>query len=551
MSWRIEESEYKNEARYIVGIKDDGTPIGIPPKEFDLSVQTLLRISKKLNVNLEIENIGNGESPYSIIGEMKVNKMNERMNHIPDIHLAVVGNVDSGKSTLVGVLMNGNLDNGNGSARSYVFRFPHEIDTGRTSSIAKHIIGFNEKNEQIKGLHFGDNLNHVNKVITLVDLAGHEKYLKTTIQGLSGQNIDYSMVLVGGNMGVQRMTREHLGLLMAFHIPLFVVITKIDMCPPQILKETIANIKKLIKSKNINRVPYPVRDMESVKTAIEGMKSNTMVPLFKVSNVNGNGLDILLKFLSLLPVNEKWLKLEKEENPLITIDETYSVPGIGTVIGGNIVSGSIKVGTKIMIGPFGDGEFRESGIKTLYYLGNACESCYAGQSISVTIKPLKGEKLKRKDIHRGMVISGIKPEPEASYLFEANLSILHHPTTISHTYEPVIHVSTIKQTCQLVKMSQDVLRSGDKAICWFKFKYHPEYLTVGSPLIFREGTTRGIGTITKLLSKEYLKDINNMNEEKQIIEVSDNRRIANDRIKSEVLSEKHDLMEQNKITTSS
>lgn len=454
----------------------------------------------------------------------------DRMNHVPDIHLAVVGNVDSGKSTLVGVLMNGNLDNGNGSARSYVFRFPHEIDTGRTSSIAKHIIGFNEKNEQIKGLHFGDNLNHVNKVITLVDLAGHEKYLKTTIQGLSGQNIDYSMVLVGGNMGVQRMTREHLGLLMAFHIPLFVVITKIDMCPPQILKETIANIKKLIKSKSINRVPYPVRDMESINTAVEGMKSNTMVPLFKVSNVNGNGLDILLKFLSLLPVNEKWLKLEKEKT-LITIDETYSVPGIGTVIGGNIVSGSIKVGNKVMIGPFSDGEFRESGIKTLYYLGSAAEVCYAGQSISVTLKPLKGEKLKRKDICRGMVISGIKPEPIASYLFEANLSILHHPTTISHTYEPVIHVSTIKQTCQLVKMSQDVLRSGDKATCWFKFKYRPQYIEVGDSLIMAEGATRGMGVITKILPKSALSELNAIDSNnKSNREMTENRMKAEQRI---------------------
>jgi GTPase len=50
------------------------------------------------------------------------------------------------------------------------------------------------------------------RVITFVDLAGHERYLKTTILGLSGLLPDYALVMVGLNMGVSKMTREHLGL---------------------------------------------------------------------------------------------------------------------------------------------------------------------------------------------------------------------------------------------------------------------------------------------------------------------------------------------------
>lgn len=52
------------------------------------------------------------------------------------IRIALVGNVDSGKSTLVGVLTKGLLDNGRGSSREKVFNYPHENVTGRTSSIA-------------------------------------------------------------------------------------------------------------------------------------------------------------------------------------------------------------------------------------------------------------------------------------------------------------------------------------------------------------------------------------------------------------------------------
>lgn len=61
------------------------------------------------------------------------------------IRLCVVGNVDSGKSTLVGVLTKGILDNGRGSSREKVFNFIHETQTGRTSSIAQEIMCFNKE----------------------------------------------------------------------------------------------------------------------------------------------------------------------------------------------------------------------------------------------------------------------------------------------------------------------------------------------------------------------------------------------------------------------
>ena len=58
------------------------------------------------------------------------------------LRLAVIGNVDSGKSTLIGVLTHGALDNGRGSARLHVFRHKHEIENGRTSSISQQMVGF-------------------------------------------------------------------------------------------------------------------------------------------------------------------------------------------------------------------------------------------------------------------------------------------------------------------------------------------------------------------------------------------------------------------------
>lgn len=55
-----------------------------------------------------------------------------------EVRVAIIGNVDSGKSTMVGVLTRSMLDDGRGLARSKVFRHNHEEATGRTSSIGQH-----------------------------------------------------------------------------------------------------------------------------------------------------------------------------------------------------------------------------------------------------------------------------------------------------------------------------------------------------------------------------------------------------------------------------
>uniref|UniRef100_A0A8C5TDX5 Elongation factor 1-alpha n=1 Tax=Malurus cyaneus samueli TaxID=2593467 RepID=A0A8C5TDX5_9PASS len=59
--------------------------------------------------------------------------------------VAVVGNVDAGKSTLLGVLTHGELDNGRGFARQKLFRHKHEIESGRTSSVGNDILGFDSE----------------------------------------------------------------------------------------------------------------------------------------------------------------------------------------------------------------------------------------------------------------------------------------------------------------------------------------------------------------------------------------------------------------------
>ncbi|KHJ40421.1 hypothetical protein D918_09526 [Trichuris suis] len=106
------------------------------------------------------------------------------------------------------------------------------------------------------------------EVITFIDLAGHEKYLKTTIFGMTGHRPDYCMLLIGGNAGAVGMAKEHLGLALALNLPVFVVVTKIDMCPSNVLERSVKMLTKLLKSPGCRKFPIMVQSAsDAVRSA--------------------------------------------------------------------------------------------------------------------------------------------------------------------------------------------------------------------------------------------------------------------------------------------
>jgi GTPase len=125
-----------------------------------------------------------------------------------EIRICVTGNVDSGKSTLLGVLTKNTLDDGRGKARVNLFRFKHEIETGRTSSVGTEVMGFDSLGMPVDAvvgkakLGMDEICLMSSKVISFLDLAGHEKYLKTTVFGMTGCSPDFVMLMVGANAGV-------------------------------------------------------------------------------------------------------------------------------------------------------------------------------------------------------------------------------------------------------------------------------------------------------------------------------------------------------------
>eukprot|EP00747_Dinoflagellata_sp_TGD_P167308 gnl/TRDRNA2_/TRDRNA2_191457_c0_seq1.p1 gnl/TRDRNA2_/TRDRNA2_191457_c0~~gnl/TRDRNA2_/TRDRNA2_191457_c0_seq1.p1 ORF type:complete len:544 (-),score=87.55 gnl/TRDRNA2_/TRDRNA2_191457_c0_seq1:133-1704(-) len=432
-----------------------------------------------------------------------------------DIKVATIGNVDSGKSTLVGVLTKGVLDDGRGQARSRVFNFSHEQANGRTSSVAREIMGFSTDGEQVvmdrpgavtaasRNVAWQHVVNNSQKVLTFIDLCGHEKYLKTTIFGLVGLCPDHAMIVVNANAGFQRMTREHLGIALALKIPITIVVTKIDIAPKNVYEENMQFLQKLLKSSAVKKQPIVVKDNEDVFEATrEGQDPVSVCPIFCVSNVTGEGLPFLRLFLQRVQsrLHSSGLFLSPSAPAEFHIDGIFMVPGIGIVISGLLRAGRVKPNQTLLLGPDKTGQFRPVHVKSLHRQRVPVEVVESGQACSFNIRSLdKKYQLKKNSFRRGMVLTGPELQPKAIWTFRAEIVILHHATTIREGYQPLIHCGIIRQSATITHMSSDLLRTNDKAIVTFRWAYHPEFIKAGETILFREGRTKGLGTIIEIV----------------------------------------------------
>ena len=322
-----------------------------------------------------------------------------------ELRIAVVGNVDAGKSTTLGVLSRGGLDDGRGSSRLALFRHKHESDSGRTSSVGMEIMGFSSTGIPItpgatskSKLTWEEISMHSSKVITFLDLAGHEKYLKTTVFGMTGCDPMFSMIVVGANAGIVGMSKEHLGIALARGVPVFIVITKVDMCPPNILASTIKQLSKLLRSSGCRKIPMYINTIEDVLVTSNNFVSERICPIFQISNVTGQCLDLLRLFLNLIRSTAR-TKYSSDSPVEYQITDTFSVPGVGTVISGVLVSGIVHVGDTLLLGPDSTGAFTSTIIKSIHRKRVNVPLTTAGQSASFALK-----RVKRAAIRKGMVM---------------------------------------------------------------------------------------------------------------------------------------------------
>ncbi|XP_036783332.1 GTP-binding protein 2 isoform X2 [Manis pentadactyla] len=498
MKWRLQEG--RGEAVYQIGVEDNGLLVGLAEEEMRASLKTLHRMAEKVGADITVlrerEVDYDSDMPRKIT-EVLVRKVPDNQQFL-DLRVAVLGNVDSGKSTLLGVLTQGELDNGRGRARLNLFRHLHEIQSGRTSSISFEILGFNSKGEVV---NYSDSrtaeeiCESSSKMITFIDLAGHHKYLHTTIFGLTSYCPDCALLLVSANTGIAGTTREHLGLALALKVPFFIVVSKVDLCAKTTVERTVRQLERVLKQPGCHKVPMLVTSEDDAVTAAQQFaQSPNVTPIFTLSSVSGESLDLLKVFLNILPplTNSKEQEELMQQLTEFQVDEIYTVPEVGTVVGGTLSSGICREGDQLVVGPTDDGSFLELRVCSIQRNRSACRVLRAGQAATLALGDFDRARLRK-----GMVMVSPEMNPTICSVFEAEIVLLFHATTFRRGFQVTVHVGNVRQTAVVEKIhAKDKLRTGEKAVVRFRFLKHPEYLKVGAKLLFREGVTKGIGHVT-------------------------------------------------------
>lgn len=499
--------EGHGETLFDLGQEDNGESMAFSKEQWDVALDRLRQAATFLRADCRIlltYNVGGleeaetkNERMKGATGKILVRQAPATVEDVTETRIAVVGNVDAGKSTMLGVLVKGNLDDGRGKARVNLFRHKHEIESGRTSSVGMEIMGFDTHGDIVASNVPGRKLsweeigNRSAKVIGFTDLAGHERYLRTTVFGLLSSSPNYCLLMVAANNGLIGMSKEHLGIALALNVPVMVVITKIDICPPQILEQTIKQLTGILKSPGARKIPIFIKTREETINTATQFVSQRICPIFQVSNVTGECLDLVRTFLNILPHHGHY---DAEGQFEFHVNDTFSVPFVGTVVSGIVKSGVIHAGETVLIGPDSLGQFTTTTIRSIERKRIQVPVCSAGQSASFALK-----RIRRKEVRKGMVVLPKLDKPPQVYRdFIAEVLILSHATTIKTKYQAMLHVGPVSQTCAIIDIDRAYIRTGDRATVAFRFVQRPEFLNIGDRILFREGRTKGLGIVKSL-----------------------------------------------------
>lgn len=530
-------SQYRD-AIYRLGVSDDGMVPGLSDAELAESLSVLKAMAARIPATVTVISRKAGIHPgnrTAITALVRACQASLFVSGGDEVRICTVGNVDSGKSTLLGLLTQGLQDDGRGRARSAVFRHRHEMETGRTSCIATTTLGFDQTGQVVNyqvddtGLFRSEEPHHnvgrieaqariaekASKLITFFDLCGHERYFKTTLQGMVGLNPDYLLCTVDANRGEMRgMVHEHLVVAHALAIPTIICLTKCDMASEDQLNSALLDVKQFMKK--LGSRTLVVKDANDAVLAAERILQGYS-PIFICSAVTGAmvpELKLLLNVLSRRPLFKENDESAETAQPAlqIQIDEFFpQVPGVGLVIAGRILHGTARPGDAVRIGPMVDaaGELIKDGfvnlrISSIRVQDHPVEQLRAGSSGTFALRASGKAKdaLTLRALSRSRLLVGTKSILTPTRWMKASVTVLQHPSSIRKNYEPVLHVGMIRQTARVISMTDtdgkpvDLLRAGDSAEVLFRWAHWPEIVEPGCALVFRENSVKGIGTVT-------------------------------------------------------
>lgn len=450
-------------ALYEIGVADDGTIVGLAEDEMEESLNNLRAMAASLGCGVEVQRrvpVGDCEwldfvgtpqqKTYSsrlwvaealvrpeqqlvdYTRELQENArltgvtptqgsveadaiINESHTVTEQLRVSVTGATMSGKSSLLGTLSTGTLDNGRGKSRLSLLKHRHEIASGMTSSVTQELIGYADDLQyatttatHVISYGSGDVSSWVDiyaavenaekgRLVFLSDSAGHPRFRRTTVRGIVGWQPHWTLLCLpaddtddsSGKIGASPTSEEllgpaavdldlshaHLQLCLALELPLVIVITKYDLATKAGLRQTLSKLLSALKE--AGRRPHIISDtstsvieadlhavsesdLDEAGTIVQLLKECPLaaVPIILTSAVRGSGIQKLHAFLRQLPVPSQPTSPPPTcPSPLFYIEDVYSIRAntstdCSAIIGGYLRYGSLAVGSELLLGPY-------------------------------------------------------------------------------------------------------------------------------------------------------------------------------------------------------
>jgi selenocysteine-specific elongation factor len=321
--------------------------------------------------------------------------------------VGTAGHIDHGKTSLVRALTGIDTD-----------RLPEEKARGITIDL---------------GFAFIEEPGH--PTIEIVDVPGHERFVKNMLAGVGG--IDLAMLVIAADEGVMPQTREHLAICSLLHIKAgLVVLTKVDLVEVDWLELVKDDVATLVRG-----------------TFLEG------APVLTVSAKTGAGLAELRGALGRLAaaVPERG----SDQLPRLPIDRVFTVKGFGTVVTGTLMAGRLAIDDRVEVFP----RTVQAKVRGLQTHGRPVPEARAGQRTAINLQGLE-----RAAIDRGDVV-GLAGTLVSSMLVDATFELLEDaPRAVKSRARVRFHAGTSEIMARVLLLDRAELAPGERAFARFRLE---------------------------------------------------------------------------------
>ena len=306
------------------------------------------------------------------------------------------------------------------------------IDHGKTTLI-KALTGRetdNLKEEKQRGISINLGFTYFDlpskKRVGIVDVPGHEKFIKNMLAGACG--IDIVLLVIAADEGVMPQTIEHLDILNYLDVKKgIIVLTKCDLVDEEFIELVKDDVRE--KTKGL---------------FIEG------APIVEVDSVSRRGLDELVQKID--EISEDIEEKKTDAPSRMSIDRVFSLKGFGTIVTGTLIEGKISVDDEMTIYP------SEKKVKVRNLQVNGCDvkTAYAGQRTAINLSNIKVSEIQRGDViaQTGSV--------EESMMIDVNISLVEHcKKSLKHWDRIRIFHGTKQILCRIVPLNEDEIQYGE------------------------------------------------------------------------------------------